>query len=317
MDKKSDPWAIIAVLIALLTLLFGDNIYERFTGRSFFGSQTPSPSQSPIPTPFGGGGSIVYSVGSGDGNEIYKFDVATQKEIQLTSNDQSNYKYDFSWSPDNQQIVFQLNFHPPDTAIMIMNSDGSNLRTIVKNDCRNWFPDWSPDGEKILFSSDCPNDNIYTMSTDGSSESLVTDFVGSAPTWSPDGRFIAFQSDKSGNFDIYTMNSDGTNINKLTDSANDDMGPIWSPNGKLIAFSSGGGGETGQIYIMNVDGSNQLNLSNNLFNDFPDSWSPDGTQIVFESNRSGEYRIYTIDVKSGFVLQLPLRTDSTSASWSH
>ena len=108
MDKRSVRWDIIAVVIALLAFIFGDNIYERITGRSFFGTPFPSTSQplatiaSPMPTPSGGGGSIIYGVISGDGNEVYKFDVVTQQNVQLTSNDQSNYKYEFSWSPDNQ-----------------------------------------------------------------------------------------------------------------------------------------------------------------------------------------------------------------------
>jgi serine/threonine protein kinase len=274
----------------------------------------PTQTQTPVPTPFGGGGAIVYSVDFA----IYKFDVVNQQEIQLVdSNQLDGYSLGFSWSPDNQQIVFQLGFHPPNTAIMMMNSDGSDLRTIHKDECRNWFPNWSPNGEKILFSSDdvCLN-KMYTMSPDGSSVTPVTNFVGSAPTWSPDGSLIAFQSNQDGNFDIYVVNSDGTNIKKLTNDPDDQMSPIWSPDGKKLAFTWVKGTDS-QIYTMNVDGSGQINLSNNSFNEHVESWSPDGKQILFSSNRSEDYEIYVLDITNGDVVQLPIRSNALSPSWSH
>ena len=278
-------------------------------------SMTSVPSDTPMPTPIGGGGSIIYSGGLNN-SQIFKFDMFSQQGVKLPIDDQSEYIWNFSWSPDNTQIMFQLGF-TPNLAIMMMNSDGSNLHTVLKNECRNWFPDWSPDGKKILFSSDCQNStfNIYTMSTDGSSVTRVSDVEGAAAKWSPDGKLIAFQSNESGNFDVYVMNSDGSNIHKLTDSTNDDMFPLWSPNGRQIAYQSSKDNK-GQIYVMDVDGSNQVNLSNNPYGESPQSWSPDGRQILFGSDQSGEMRLYTIDVKTGFTQPLSDINGST-ASWSH
>ena len=55
---------------------------------------------------------------------------------------------------------------------------------------------------------------------------------------SPDGRRIAFQSDRNGTLDIYVMNADGSNIERLTYSGTDNYAPAWSPDGRMIAFAS-------------------------------------------------------------------------------
>jgi len=72
---------------------------------------------------------------------------------------------------------------------------------------------------------------------------------------------IAFVSDRDGNAEIYTMNPDGSDPNRLTFDPRRDFNPAWSPDGKRIAFVRfrilSGGPPSGEIYVMNADGSNQ------------------------------------------------------------
>lgn len=114
------------------------------------------------------------------------------------------------------------------------------------------------------------------------------------PSWSPDGSRIAFMSVRGsisyspgsglcikGNFGIYTVNADGSNLQNLTSQSSFDIFPAWSPNGKKIAFVSFRDGN-GEVYVMNADGSNQHNLTNRPdIQAFLPFWSPDGTKIAF------------------------------------
>jgi Tol biopolymer transport system component len=153
--------------------------------------------------------------------------------------------------------------------------------------------------------------DIFSMNPDGSSRTALTDdkspnpnqFGGTfdfTPAWSSDGTRLAFVSNREGfRFQIYTMNSDGTNVKKLSDNTIDDGDPAWSPDGSKIAFTRGGGciivlnhrgGAVADqnedpckpfVYSMNVDGSNRVNLSQ--ISGFRPIWSPDGSKIAFSS----------------------------------
>ena len=74
------------------------------------------------------------------------------------------------------------------------------------------------------------------------------------PHGAPDGRRIAFASSRVGNFDIYVMDADGQNQQRLTNSALlDEWDPSWSPDGRRIAFVTTRGGNL-EIYVMDADG---------------------------------------------------------------
>ena len=113
------------------------------------------------------------------------------------------------------------------------------------------------------------------------------------PSWSPNGQQIAFASDRDGNFEIYVMDADGSNLRRLTNNGDRDVYPSWSPDGQQIAFVSDRDGNF-EIYVMDADGSNPENRTNNPDSDGAPSWSPDGQQIAFMSNRDGNSEIYVI-----------------------
>ena len=154
-------------------------------------------------------------------------------------------------------------------------------------------PSWSPDGSKIIFSSDMDgkwSSNIYVMDSDGTNITRLTtneDSIDTSASWSPDGSKIVFSSDMHGQWgsNIYVMDSDGTNITRLTKQDSSDMSPSWSPDGSKIAFISDMHGQMfTNIYVMDSDGTNitRLTTKRNCWDEFP-SWSPDGEKILFES----------------------------------
>jgi TolB protein len=191
-------------------------------------------------------------------------------------------------SPDGTKIVFTSN-RDGNTNIYSMNTDGSNVVRLTTVQAEEQSPTWSPDGTKVLFGSNRDgNAELYVMNADGSGQTRLTfnpTVDGGPARFSPDGKMIAFARSAAVdgpdyyNFDIYTMNSDGSDVKQLTTDKEYDTGPVWSPDGRKIAFVSGREGNF-DVLTMNTDGSEQIDLTNTPENDGPMAWMPDGRSIV-------------------------------------
>jgi Tol biopolymer transport system component len=125
---------------------------------------------------------------------------------------------------------------------------------------------------------------------------------------------IAFDSDRGvGTSEIYLMNSDGSNLTRLTTNATHEYNAAISPDGTRIAFESN---RTGiyQIYAMNLDGSNvQQVTSSGIWDQFP-RWSPDGRRIVFSRvvQYPGVSRICVVNADGTGSVQI---SGSTNNDW--
>ena len=114
---------------------------------------------------------------------------------------------------------------------------------------------------------------------------------------------IVFASRRDGNFEIYTMNADGTIQTRLTNNTAHDTDPAWSPNGNKIAFVSNRDGNN-EIYVMNADGTGQMNLTRNTVDDISPAWSPDGTRIAFTSSGASSSEIFVMNANGTGRVQL-------------
>ncbi|NJK82136.1 MAG: hypothetical protein HC914_20690 [Chloroflexaceae bacterium] len=106
---------------------------------------------------------------------------------------------------------------------------------------------------------------------------------------------IAFVSDRDGDNEIYSMNTDGSAITNLTFNPANDTEPAWSPDGLQLAFVSNRSGNN-EIYIMNADGTGLYQLTFMEVDNRRPTWSPDGRRIAFASQRRGKTDIYTINL---------------------
>ena len=86
---------------------------------------------------------------------------------------------------------------------------------------------------------------------------------------------IAFASARQGGYDIYAMNPDASDQQRLTDAPQTDIEPSWSPDGRRIAFTSNRDGND-EIYVMRADGGAQTRLTSNPATDRTPTWSPGG-----------------------------------------
>ncbi|MBU0711341.1 hypothetical protein KKA87_05395 [bacterium] len=178
--------------------------------------------------------------------------------------------------------------------IYLMDVDGS-LQSGLSNFSKYVdYPQFSPDGSKIIFYySENDNTEIFIMDIDGNNESNLTNNSArdEFAKFSPNGLKIVFGSLRDGNFEIYIMNVDGSNQTNLTRYEGDDFEPDFSPDGSKIIFASHR--NPGGIYIMNVDGSNQTQLSN-IWGTAP-QFSPDGSKIMFVQSKDGIYYIWIMN----------------------
>ena len=147
-------------------------------------------------------------------------------------------------SPDGTQLAFQRSNSPLGdpagaTAVFVVGLDGQHLHRITP-----WaldagdHPDWSPDGQWILFRSNESggflNSQLYLVHPDGSDLHPVTDLSPDtlllSASFSPDGQRIDYaQTGFAGQPDIFTMATDGTDPRQITSNPKWDSAPDWGP----------------------------------------------------------------------------------------
>jgi Tol biopolymer transport system component/tRNA A-37 threonylcarbamoyl transferase component Bud32 len=151
------------------------------------------------------------------------------------------------------------------------------------------FVDVSPDGKRLVFSSDRGgNQDLWMMPLEGAEMQQVT--TDPAPDWapdvSPDGKAIVFYSARSGNRDIWLMPIGGGPLRQLTKDVESDVGPVWSPDGQQVAFTSGRRGNL-DIWVIPTEGGEAKAVTMDTGEDAWASWSSDGNWLVFRSDRTG------------------------------
>ncbi|MBN2620397.1 PD40 domain-containing protein [candidate division WOR-3 bacterium] len=167
-----------------------------------------------------------------DGNaEIYLLDLSTKKLNRITYNKAIDTSPAFS--PNSREIAF-VSDRTGNPQVYVMDIYGGNVRRLTYHGNYNTSPAWSPRGDLVAYVS---------RQDDNSQQIFVTDpydfapvqltFVGNneEPSWSPDGLHIVFSSSRSGTYELYTMNWDGSRKRKLT-SGITAHAPDWSPIAK-------------------------------------------------------------------------------------
>ncbi|HEY7335456.1 MAG TPA: hypothetical protein VH639_11280 [Bryobacteraceae bacterium] len=225
---------------------------------------------------------------------IYYFAALQTAPRQITSG--PGLDYDAVLSPDGRWIVFTSE-RAGIPHLYAIDIEGGDPRLLIESNCMEDQAAISPDGKTMAFmSDDSGNANIYLIPFDptitqpfGRATNLTRNSSGNfRPAFSPDGERIAFSSDRdrpvaSDPFfpfvrrregDIYVMDLDGRNLQRLTDSPNWNGSPVWSPDGGAIYFYSGRNRETSppqspilsqkggfELWTMKADGSGQRRIT--------------------------------------------------------
>jgi len=186
--------------------------------------------------------------------------------------------FDASWSAQSG-IAFT---HPDNGGLRIYLADPATGQThiISRRNSADSQPNWSPDGEKIVFlnTSRAGRPTLYWMNKDGSfggtgsqPDQVTRDVDASSSAWSPDGTYILYTVgiqlylapwDKFG-FEPVAINTRGRNAD-----------PIWSPDGRWIACEAWGGDVNHDIYLMTPNGSQETRLTDDPALDYQPAWRP-------------------------------------------
>ena len=172
---------------------------------------------------------------------IYRMNADGSAVVRLTSSGGESP----AWSPDGTKIAFSRG------SIVIMNADGTGLRTVTSGQ----HPAWSPDGTKLAFDRGsesgclggilhiCPV-SVYSIGPDGTGEQNLSARAGSFdqstwPAWSPDGQRLAF---RQGGFimpaQVTFVTSSGASLGQVILGPLEYGAPVWSPDGSAVAVTA-------------------------------------------------------------------------------
>ena len=209
--------------------------------------------------------------------------------------------------------------------IFSANADGTEVKQLTSANGYDAEATVSPKEDKIVFTSTRDGDpELYVMDIDGSNQTRLTFEKGydGGAFFSQDGSKIVFRAsrpktaeeladyeDLANNemfrptiLEIYVMNSDGSDIRRVTNFGKASFAPFFHPDGKRIIFSSNVNSQSGRdfdLYLINIDGTGLEQITfNDTFDGFP-MFTKDGKQLVFCSNRfninEGDTNVFIAD----------------------
>jgi len=173
--------------------------------------------------------------------------------------------------------------------VALIKSDGSGFQELTHGPNNSGFPSMAPDGSRVVYRTFGPDGNgLRILNLNDHSTTTLTDYYDNFPFWSPRGDLIMFSRQEQGNFDIYTIKPDGTDLKRLTTSRGNDAHMGWSPDGEWIVFASSRMGfkdesvyttapqPYGEVFVMRYNGQDVQQLTDNQWEDGAPAWQPNG-----------------------------------------
>jgi dipeptidyl aminopeptidase/acylaminoacyl peptidase len=195
----------------------------------------------------------------------------------------------FDWSLDGRRIAYGGTL-----GLTVVDWRGNDPQTFAKGVASGiWMCDWSPDGRDVLFSGSVGGrSEIFAVHLATGRADRLAGLPGGSngePEWSPNGRQIAF----IGELDVYTMDADGRNTVRLTETWERESSATWAPHGDEIAYLF----EYREIRAMRPDGKKErliVRADGALDNIWSVSWTADPSLLVYTEVRPNGGRIVSI-----------------------
>jgi Tol biopolymer transport system component len=186
---------------------------------------------------------------------------------------------------------------------------GTHLRRLTATPNRNEFgAQWDATGTRIvLWRTPAPfgPGTVWVMDADGGAARALTHGMDARdPAWSPSGRSLVFTR-ADGDFDLWTMRSDGSGLHRFTRGPALDFEPAWSPDGRSIAFTRGSQqGDAGDIWVKDVTSGALRRMTRSPAYDHQVAWGPAGHRLLFERDLTGSSSIFAVGLTAGTVVRL-------------
>ena len=282
---------------------FAADIIAKFGGQSLFGTH------------------IYFTSNRTGHDEIWQMDPDGGNQKQIT-----NFKSISLFpavSPDGSKIAFTSYAHG-DPGIFVFSVDPiRDLRFYNQRAEVNASPSFTPDGKQILWMSKIGGTSyrIFIANVDGSNLRPISSAgsIDTEPKVNPKtGNEIVFVSGRSGPQQIYRMNMDGTDMQRLTPGEGQASNPSWNPDGQIIAYAWTRGFAPGKfnIFVMDVAKPREYKqLTHDEGKNENPSWAPDGVHLAFASTRSGKYQIWTMLADGTQARQLTTQGSNETPVW--
>lgn len=190
------------------------------------------------------------------------------------------------WSPDGEWIAFGLGYwfaerNTMTAALWRVRRDGSAAEQLTDGTLHSGFPSYSADGKELVFRVWSEKEKgLRILNLETRQTRVLTNGIDNLPGWSPDGKRIVFtRRREDGNYDVYTIRPDGSDLFRATDHESSDGHAVWAADGRIMWSGSQHGfrdeaalyeqtfQQYGQIYVMNADGSNKRLLTDSKWED--------------------------------------------------
>jgi TolB protein len=266
-------------------------------------------------------GTHIYFVSSRTGNkEIWAMDPDGKNQRQITH--LNSISIEPAISPDGARVAF-TSFRNSSAGIFVYSVDPvRDLRFYNQSASVNSSPSFTPDGKSIVYSSSAGGSccRIFIAGLNGSGFRPITSLaaIDTEPKVNPKtGAEIVFTSGRSGAQQVYKMNMDGADMERLTDGTGEAGNAAWNPDGQHIAYAWTRGYAAGawNIFWMDVATRRYVQLTHGDGKNEQPNWAPDGTHLVFAKSRGGSYQIYSMLADGSQVQQLTTLGSNDRPVW--
>ena len=215
-----------------------------------------------------------------------------------------------AWSADSREIVFSSNRGGASWGLWRVNAEGGTPERLAVGSDHAYMPSISLKGNRLAYASGMWNENIWRAPIGANhrlekpQRLIYSSMQEEGPQYSPDGKRIVFQSTRSGYFEIWRADADGSNLVQLTNFNGPLTGtPRWSPDGRQISFDTRPGPHP-NVHVISADGGPVRRFQNDSADEGVASWSHDGQWIYFASNRTGSWQVWKRHSDGGQALQI-------------